>query len=94
MVTTLLKEGSPEAYAEAWRRRFGEKFDALRRLERLFLTNDRSIALMMRLYRHPSIRKAMIRLWLQDDYPIPSGWQLARKIVRKAFSPVRRNSYN
>jgi len=85
LVATLLAEGNPEAYAHAWKERFGEKFAALKRLERLFLADNLRIALMMRLYRNPSVRRAMLKLWLTERYSVPSGWHLAAKILKKAI---------
>ncbi|WP_456382590.1 NAD(P)/FAD-dependent oxidoreductase [Hydrogenimonas sp.] len=78
-----LSQENPGAYEKIWHERFGEKFSSLRRLETLFLANDRTIALMMRLYRNPSVQRAMLELWLRDHRNVPSGFGLAKKIFKR-----------
>jgi len=85
LVRSRIESGDPAEYERRWREHFGPKFSALARLERLFLSSDLSVAVMMRLYRHPAVRRSMIDLWLRDDRTVPSGGELAAKILRRIF---------
>jgi geranylgeranyl reductase len=82
LVRTQLETGDPESYAAAWRERFGEKFDTFRHLERLFLSHEITLTLLMRLFENPSFQSALSRVWLQDR-SFPGGWELYAKLLGK-----------
>ena len=65
MVAQILsKKLNPKEYEKRWKREYLKKFQTLSALQKIFLYNDLTIKIMMRLFRNPKIQKEIIKLWL------------------------------
>lgn len=66
LADVLVRGAEPSEYEKEWNKKHLKKFETLKKLQKIFLYNDISISIMMRLYQSESIHKKMIDLWLRD----------------------------
>jgi len=60
----LSEQADPSEYEKRWKKKYFQKFSTMRRLQKIFLRNDLTIAIMMRLYRNKAVQKQMVEFWL------------------------------
>ncbi len=60
----LSSKEAPLSYELEWRRIFNKKFYTMKKLQELFLKNNISIWIMMRLFESEYIKREMVKLWL------------------------------
>ena len=62
----ISNHSEPEQYQIKWEQKYLKKFTTLKKLQKIFLYNDYTISLMMRLYKSRIIQNKMVELWLKD----------------------------
>ncbi len=82
LADVLINKELPSIYEKRWKEKYAKKFDTLLKLQKLFLYNDFTIRIMMRLYQNPSIQKQMVLLWLGDRELTINGAFLL-KVIKK-----------
>ncbi|BAF72397.1 geranylgeranyl reductase family protein [Sulfurovum sp. NBC37-1] len=60
----LTEQADPSEYEKRWNDTYLQKFTTLQRLQKLFLKNDLTIAMMMHLYRNKAVQQRMVDFWL------------------------------
>jgi len=84
LAAQTLIEGDPKSYPKRWEALFGKKFRFLRRLQNIFLRNDRLTRRMVQLYRHPRFQQAVLGYWSGSRPPesLPVFvWKVLKAIV-------------
>ena len=88
LVSEAIEKGNPSLYQEMWNKRFFNQFSSLRKLQDLFLYNNFTISLLIRLFENPYIQREMIKLWLgkrEVNVDFSLFIRLARRIIFKNF---------
>ncbi|MBU4058409.1 hypothetical protein KKC95_02750, partial [bacterium] len=67
-----------------WNKKYLKKFTTLKKLQKIFLYNDFTISLMMRLYKSKSIQKKILGLWFGDK-EIHINLAFFLKVLKKVF---------
>jgi len=67
ILAALLARGAePSEYENEWNKKYLKKFETLKKLQKIFLYNDFTVAIMIKLYKSKSVQKQIIELWLKD----------------------------
>lgn len=82
LAKVLIEKADPSEYEKRWEERYLQKFTALQKLQKLFLKNDMSIAIMMRLYRNRTVQKKMVEFWL-GQRKLELNMAFYYKVIRK-----------
>jgi len=64
--SVLIDNADPNEYEQRWNKKYLKKFTTLRKLQKLFLHNNFTINIMMKLFKSKSMQKKIIDLWLKD----------------------------
>ncbi len=65
IVSQIISENkNPSEYERLWKEMFYNQFYSLKNLQKIFLKNDFSISVMIKLFENPYIQREMIKLWL------------------------------
>ncbi len=67
----ILKE-RPKAYEKQWNRTFHKQFKLMKRLEKFFLKNDRSIEKSFSLHKIKYVQEKALKLWFEKDFGLSS----------------------
>jgi geranylgeranyl diphosphate/geranylgeranyl-bacteriochlorophyllide a reductase len=66
LADVLASNSEPTEYENEWNKKYLKKFETLKKLQKIFLYNDFTVAIMIKLYRSKSVQKHIIDLWLKD----------------------------
>lgn len=66
LAEVLVEKCAPEEYERRWNKKYFRKFSTLKKLQKIFLYNNFTVFIMMKLYESKSIRKKIVELWLED----------------------------
>ena len=69
LAETIVQEAQPQEYERRWKRRYEKKFTTLLRLQRIFLSNDLTVFIMMKMFRSKEVQRKMVALWLGEYLP-------------------------
>ncbi|MBU3939382.1 NAD(P)/FAD-dependent oxidoreductase [bacterium] len=84
LADVLIEKCDPNEYEKRWNKKYLKKFTTLKKLQKIFLYNDFTISLMMRLYKSKSIQKKILGLWFGDK-EIHINLAFFLKVLKKVF---------
>jgi len=86
LANTISSNSNPTEYQKEWQREYLYKFNTLKKLQKIFLYNDLTIKIMMKMFQSKTVQKQMIELWLgKKDLKIDLNFfiKVFKKVVFK-----------
>jgi geranylgeranyl reductase len=84
LADVLIEKCEPDEYEKRWNKKYLKKFMSLKKLQKVFLYNDFTIAIMMKLYRSKSIQKKIVQLWLSEK-ELRINFSFFLRVLKKVF---------
>ncbi|SFV74556.1 Geranylgeranyl diphosphate reductase [hydrothermal vent metagenome] len=82
LADVICNNEEPLMYEKRWNAKYLHKFTTLKKLQKIFLYNDFTIDIMMKLYTYPSVQRQMIELWLGKK-ELHLNFQFFLKVLKK-----------
>lgn len=84
LADVLTENAEPTEYEKRWNQKYLKKFQTLKKLQKIFLYNDLTIKVMMKLYESQTVQRKIIDLWLKDK-KIEINFVFFIKVLKKIF---------
>ncbi len=82
LATVIAKGADPSEYEKEWNKTFYKKFATLQKLQQLFLKNEFTIAIMMKILKNPKVKQRLLDLWM-DRYQPKLNWHFYLRLLKR-----------